>query len=97
VTAPSRIRFEIRVLGVATAETLHFDDVAVRAEPLPKVGDTAGPLRSMAGWRRVIAVEPALALPPVAAVIHLEPIDCSQHERDYDAEVAALRAAGWRT
>ena len=95
MTAAGRIRFEIRVLGGATAETLHFDDVEVRGEPLPEVGDTAGPLRSMAAWRRVIAVEPAR--PPVAAVVHLEPIDCSRTDRDYAKELEMLRAAGWRS
>ena len=96
MTSSGRIRFEIRVLGVATAETLHFDDVAVRGEPLPKVGDTAGPLRSMAAWRRVIAVEPAPKPWNVAAVVRLEDIDCTTGERDSEVEMAALRNAGWK-
>ena len=96
MTRSGRIRFEIRVLGVATAETLHFDDVAVRGEPLPKVGETAGPLRSMGVWRRVIAVEPAPKPWNVVAVVRHEDIECTKGERDYEAEVAALRAAGWQ-
>lgn len=96
MTGSGRIRFEIRVLGVATAETLHFDDVAVRGEPLPKVGETAGPLRSMGVWRRVIAVEPAPKPRNVAAVVRLEDIDCTTGDRDCEAEMAALRKTGWK-
>jgi len=93
--AARRVRFEVRVLRGATAETLSFDDSLPHGKPLPKVGELAGPMRTLIGWRSVTAVEPAPAQWGVGAVVHLEPIDCSRRERDFDEEVAALRKAGW--
>ena len=89
-----RVRFSVRLLGVATAETLHFDDLLPKGKPLPKRGELAGPPGTLIGRRRVTAVKRAPAASKVAAVVRLEDIDCSQLERDHEAEEAALRAAG---
>ena len=91
-----RVRFEVRILGVATADRFHFEEEIPTGSAMPRTGELAGPLRSMAAWRRVTAVEPAPAQWNVAAVVRLEDIDCSQLERDHDAEEAALRGAGWK-
>ena len=84
-----RVRFEVRILGVATADRFYFEEAVAE---VPKPGELAGPMRSMAAWRRVVAVGRMGEMP----VVTLEPIDCSQLERDHDAEEAALRAAGWK-
>jgi hypothetical protein len=84
-----RVRFEVRVLGVAVADTFHFEEAVAE---VPKPGELAGPMRSMTAWRRVVAVGRMGEM----SVVTLEPIDCSQLERDRDAEEAALREAGWR-
>jgi len=89
-----RIRFEVRVLGVATAEKWHFEE---SIPELPTPGDLSGPLPSKATWRRrVIAIEKAPEQWNVAAVVKLEDIDCSRLQRDFEAEKAALREAGWK-
>ena len=90
-----RVRFEVRVVGVAKTETLHFDHLLSKGQPLPKRGELAGPPRTLIGRRRVTAVKRAPAASNVAAVVRLDPIDCGQLELDYDLEVAALRDAGW--
>ena len=87
-----RVRFEVRVLGVATAETFRFEEVIPSAE-MPRPGALAGPRRSTVPWRRVTAVEAESA----AWKVMLEDIDCSRLERDYDVERAALCDAGWKT
>jgi len=87
-----RVRFEQRVLGVATAERFHFEESVAE---LPKVGDLAGPMHSKAAWRCVTRVERAPAAWNLAALVKLEDIDCTYLERDFDAEVAALREQGW--
>ena len=93
--AARRVRFEVRILGVAVAETLHFDDLLQKGQPLPKRGELAGPPRTLIGRRRVTAVKRAPAASNVAAVVRLDPIDCGQLELDYDLELAALLQAGW--
>ena len=97
MNAARRVRFEVRILGVATAERLYLDALLPRGKRLPKIGELAGPPRTLIGRRRVTAVKPAPAASNVAAVVKLEDIDCGQLERDYDIEVAALREAGWKT
>ena len=92
----TRVRFEVRVLGVATAERFHFVDEMPESVELPTPGELAGPLPSKATWRRrVTTIEKAPAAWGVVAVVKLEPIDCSRLQRDFNAEVAALVAAGW--
>ena len=54
------------------------------------------PMQATATWRRVTAVEPAPKQWNVGAVVHLEPIDCSRLERDFDVETATLRETGGR-
>ena len=85
-----RVRFEVRVLGVATLETFHFEEVIPSAE-MPRLGEFAGPRRSLMPWRRVTAVEPG----PEVWSVKLEDIDCSRLERDDVVESAALRNGGW--
>ena len=89
-----RVRFEIRILGVTKAQTFHYDDEI--PDPLPAVGDHAYP-PSLSGHpaRRVVAIESPRS--GLAAVVHLEPIDCSHGEPSLAMGVATLRAAGWLT
>ena len=94
MTDASRIRFEVRVLGATAEEILHFEEVLPKGVTTPRVGQLGGPFDTTTPWRRIIAVEP---YPGDLALIWLEPIDVSNSERSFDAEVAALRAEGWRT
>ena len=96
MTAARRVRFSVRLLGVAVAETLHFDNLLPKGKSLPKRGELAGPPGTLIGRRRVTAVKRAPAASNAAAVVHLEPIDCGQLELDYDLEGAALLEAGWK-
>ena len=93
--AARRVRYEVRILSVVTAESLCFEEAIPIGSAMPRTGELAGPIRSKPAWRRVTAVEPAPAASNVAAVVHLDPIDCGQLELDYDLELAALLQAGW--
>ena len=88
-----RVRFEVRVLGVATVEKFHLIETVAE---IPRVGDLAGPLRSMASRRRVKAIEKAPAPWNLAAIVKLEDADHTFSGRDFEAEVATLRKAGWK-
>ena len=88
-----RVRFEVRVLGVATVERFHFVEAVAE---IPKLGELAGPLRSMAAWRSVKAIEKAPAPWNLAAVVKLEDVDHTFSGRDFEAAVKALRKAGWK-
>ena len=92
----TRVRFEVRVLGVAMAETWHFVDEMPESVELPTLGELAGPTHSKAAWRRVTAIEKAPAAWDVLAVVKLEDIVCSDLKRDFEAETAALQEAGWK-
>jgi len=87
-----RVRFEVRVLGVARVERFHFVEAV---DEIPKVGELAGP-RSMGAPRRVKAIEKAPAPWNLAAVVKREDADHTFSGRDFEAEVAALRKAGWK-
>jgi hypothetical protein len=90
-------RFEIRVLGVATAETFHQDAEIPGDAPLPAVGLFASPPGLGSGpSRRVVKVERMSAGAKYAAIVTVEPIDISRGERHMDEEAAALRRAGWK-
>ena len=90
-----RVRFEVRILGVAKVQTFHYSDVI--PDPLPAVGDYAytPSLSGPHSPRRVVEIEShRLGM----AVVHLEPIDCSRSgELSLARSVATLRAAGWLT
>ena len=88
-----RVRFDVRVLGVATVERFHFVEAVAE---IPKLGELAGPLRSMAAWRSVKAIEKAPAPWNLAAVVKLEDVDHTFSGRDFETEVKALRKAGWK-
>ena len=90
-----RVRFEQRVLGVATAETWHFVDEMPESVEMPTPGELAGPTHSKAAWRRVTAIEKAPAAWDVVAVVKLEDIVCSGPKPDFELETAVLRNAGW--
>jgi hypothetical protein len=93
----NRIRFEIRVLGVATAETFHFDTEIPGEAELPAVGQFASPpLLGSSASHRVMKVERMPSGSKFAAVVTLEPIDISYGERHMDEETGALLKAGWR-
>src|SRR5262249_42575510 len=76
-------------------EALSLYDSIPYDKPWPKLGELAGPMHTLIGWRCVTAVGPAPAQSGVGALVHLEPIDCFRRERDFDEEVVALRKAGW--
>ena len=87
-----RVCFEVRILGVATADRFYFEDEIPTDVDVPTVGEFAGPVHSTTAWRRVVA----LGRMGEMTVITLEPIDCSQLKRDQIYEEAALREAGWK-
>jgi hypothetical protein len=86
-----RVRFEVRVLGVATVEKFH---VIEEVTEIPKVGELAGP--SIGAPRGVKAIEKAPAPWNLAAVVKLEDFDHTFSGRDFEAEVKALRKVGWK-
>ena len=89
----TRVRFEIRILGVAKVQTFHYNDEI--PDPLPAVGDYAyPPSLSDHPPRRVVATESHRL---GNAIVHLEPIDCSRGKPSLAMGVATLRAAGWLT
>ena len=94
--AARRVRYEVHILGVATAERFYFEEAIPVGSAMPRTGELAGPMQSKASWRRVTAVEPAPVRWNVGLIVHLEPIDCSYLERDFEVEIGALRDAGWK-
>jgi len=89
--APNRIRFEIRVLGVSTAETFHVEQEVPDGWPLPTIGGVARPMSIEGPERRVVGITSTGTL----TTIELEPIDCSFGEKDFIAEAGWLAAHGW--
>jgi hypothetical protein len=93
----NRILFELRVLGVATAETLFVETEIPGDAPLPVVGEfVSPPTLGSDSSRLVVKVARTAPGSRFAAIVTLEPVDISFGERPMDEEIRALRRTGWR-
>jgi hypothetical protein len=89
----TRVRFEIRILGVTKAQIFYYDDEI--PDLFPAVGDHAYP-SSLLGHptRRVVGIDGPHS--GRAATVYLEAIDCSHGEFSLARGIATLRTVGWK-